>query len=45
MGNPEKGPGKMGHEGKGEAKPKERPNPDDVARKLGQLGIKGAQKK
>jgi hypothetical protein len=39
MGNPEKGTGKLGHEGKGEEKPGQRPNPNDVAKKLGKLAV------
>ena len=45
MGNPEKGPGKLGHEGKGNEKPSLRPNPRDAAKKLGQSAVKGSQKK
>jgi hypothetical protein len=45
MGNPEKGPGKLGHEGRGNEKPNLKPNPADVAKKLGQTAIKGAQGK
>jgi len=42
MGNPEKGPGKLGHEGKGEAKPNERP---DLKKALGSLATKGTMGK
>jgi|NGEPerStandDraft_6_1074524.scaffolds.fasta_scaffold118719_2 hypothetical protein len=42
MGNPEKGPGKLGIEGKGEAKPKERP---DLRKPLGSLATKGSMGK
>lgn len=46
MGNPEKGPGKLGHEGKGNEKPSiRRPNSQDAAKKLGQTAVKGSQKK
>ena len=39
MGNPEKGPGKLGHEGRGNEKPSVRP---DLTRPLGALAIRGA---
>lgn len=45
MGDPEKGPGKLGHEGKGNEKPSIRPNSQDAAKKLGQTAVKGSQKK
>ncbi len=38
MANIEKGTGKLGHEGRGEAKPNERP---DLAKPLGSLAIRG----
>jgi hypothetical protein len=44
MGNPEKGPGKLGHEGRGEGKPNERPSQQDLAKKLGKLAIRGPKK-
>jgi hypothetical protein len=41
MANPEKGTGKLGHEGRGNEKPNPKP---DVIRGLGSTAIRGSQK-
>ena len=45
MGNPEKGPGKLGAEGSGNARPKEPRLDPKVGKAIGKAAIKGSQKK
>lgn len=43
--NPEKGPGKLGHEGKGNERPTTRPSAREVAKKLGEAAVRGSKGK
>lgn len=45
MGNPEKGPGKLGHEGKGNEPPKKPRNDRGIQKELGKAAIKGSKGK
>jgi len=43
MGNPEKGPGKLGHEGKGNEKPNVKTVDPKIVQGLGKTAVKGSQ--
>lgn len=45
VGNPEKGPGKLGHEGKGNEQPKNLRDDQAIQKALGKAAIKGSKGK